>query len=31
MEKLSVILVFYPALIAINYLMLDTGADYSKS
>ena len=22
---------FYPALIAINYLMLDTGADYSKS
>lgn len=25
MEKLSVILVFYPALIAINYLMLDTG------
>ena len=25
MEKLSVMLVFYPALIAINYLMLDTG------
>lgn len=25
MEKVSVILVFYPALIAINYLMLDTG------
>lgn len=25
MEKVSVLLVFYPALIAINYLMLDTG------
>ena len=25
MEKISVLLVFYPALIAVNYLMLDTG------
>ncbi len=25
MEKLSVLLVFYPALIAVNYLMLDMG------
>ncbi len=25
MEKVSVLLVFYPALIAVNYLMLDTG------
>ena len=30
MEKLSVILVFYPALIAINYLMLDTGGRLFK-
>jgi len=30
MEKLSVMLVFYPALIAINYLMLDTGVRLFK-
>lgn len=30
MEKLSVMLVFYPALIAINYLMLDTGGRLFK-
>ena len=30
MEKLSVLLVFYPALIAINYLMLDTGGRLFK-
>ena len=30
MEKLSVLLVFYPALIAINYLMLDTGSRLFK-
>lgn len=30
MEKLSVMLVFYPALIAINYLMLDSGGRLFK-
>ena len=30
MEKLSVLLVFYPALIAINYLMLDTDSRLCK-
>lgn len=30
MEKVSVMLVFYPALIAINYLMLDTGGRLFK-
>lgn len=30
MEKLSVLLVFYPALIAINYLMLDVGGRLFK-
>lgn len=30
MEKVSVVLVFYPALIAINYLMLDTGGRLFK-
>ena len=30
MEKLSVMLAFYPALIAINYLMLDTGGRLFK-
>ena len=30
MEKLSVMLVFYPVLIAINYLMLDTGGRLFK-
>ena len=30
MEKLSVMLVFYPSLIAINYLMLDTGGRLFK-
>ena len=31
MEKLSVLLVFYPALIAINYLMLDIGGRIFKA
>ena len=30
LEKVSVVLVFYPALIAINYLMLDTGGRLFK-
>ncbi|MDO4285476.1 MAG: ATP-binding protein [Eubacteriales bacterium] len=30
MEKLSVLLVFYPALIAINHLMLDTGGRFFR-
>ena len=30
MEKLSVLLVFYPALIAINYLMIDSGGRFFK-